>query len=138
MLKKFLNPTIINADLAILILRVGISFFMLRHGYDKLHDFIEGARDFPDPIGLGKVPSFILTIFAEFFCSILLILGLFSRFALITLIICMLVIIFILPKEIIIDDIEHAALFLIPYIVIFISGVGKYSLDNYFFKNSAQ
>jgi putative oxidoreductase len=133
MLKKFLNPTLFNADLAVLVLRVAISLFMVRHGHDKFHNFIEGARDFPDPIGLGAVPSFLLTIFAEFFCSILLILGLFSRFSLITLIICMLVIIFKLPEKIIINDIEHAALFLIVYVSLLISGVGKYSLDNLFF-----
>ncbi len=135
MFKKLLNPTINQADLSILILRVGISFFMLRHGHDKFYDFfVNGARDFPDPIGLGAVPSFLLTIFAEFICSILLVLGLFSRFALITLIICMLVISFILPDKIVIDDIEHAVMFLIVYIAIFISGVGKYSVDNAIFK----
>jgi putative oxidoreductase len=129
MLKKILSPNLINADLAILILRIGISLFMLRHGFQKFQSFIDGSRDFPDPIHIGAVPSFLLTIFAEFFCSILLILGLFSRFALIILIICMLVIIFLLPEKILIDEIEHAALFLIIYIAIFISGVGKYSID---------
>jgi putative oxidoreductase len=78
MLKKLLNPnpTTPQADYGLLILRIGISFFMVHHGYEKLQSLLAGSTDFPDPLHVGGQISLALTVFAEFFCSILLILGL--------------------------------------------------------------
>lgn len=127
---KNLNKQFLNPDLGLLILRVGVSFFMVHHGLDKLQNMLQGAQDFPDPIGLGAKPSMILTIFAEFFCSILLILGLFTRIAVVPLVICMLVIMFVMPDKIEINaDFEHAALYFVSYLAIFFLGAGKYSFD---------
>ncbi|MDZ7896996.1 MAG: DoxX family protein [Arcicella sp.] len=78
MLKKLLNPALQTpqTDYGLLILRVGLSFFMARHGYDKLQSLLAGSTDFPDPLHIGGQMSLALTVFAEFFCSILLALGL--------------------------------------------------------------
>ena len=46
------------------------------HGWRKLLKFFgDDPITFADPIGLGAITSLILTVFAEFFCSILLMLG---------------------------------------------------------------
>jgi putative oxidoreductase len=136
MLKKLLSPTIQTpqTDYGLLILRIGISFFMARHGYDKLQNLLAGSTDFPDPLHIGGQLSLAITVFAEFFCSILLALGLFTRFALIPLIICMLVIVFVVSVKESLDDKEHALLFLVAYIALFSTGAGKFSVDDRLFK----
>jgi putative oxidoreductase len=136
MLKKLLSPTLQTpqTDYGLLILRIGISFFMARHGYDKLQSLLAGSTDFPDPLHIGGQLSLALTVFAEFFCSILLALGLFTRLALIPLIICMVVIVFVVSAKESLDDKEHALLFLVAYIALFCTGAGKFSVDERLFK----
>lgn len=132
MLKRLLNTNLASnkADVGILILRIGISFFMIHHGYDKLQTLLSGGgADFPDPLHIGNKTSLSLTVFAEFLGSLLLIVGFLTRFALISLIICMRVVIFVIHANDPLADKEHAYLFLIPYITIFFTGAGKYSVD---------
>jgi putative oxidoreductase len=69
-----------------------------------------------------------LAIFAEFFCSILLILGLFTRLACIALIITMVVIVSVHDWDLF-NKHELAPTFLVGYVAIFLMGPGKYSLD---------
>jgi putative oxidoreductase len=127
MAQKYHIPVAI--DVAILILRVGTSFFMVRHGFDKLQQLFSGHWDFPDPIGLGSTASALLTVFAEFFCSILLALGALSRPAAVILAFTMGVAAFVVHKAEGIDPQEHALLFLLIYLVIAITGPGKFSID---------
>ena len=137
MLKQLLKTETLGskADIGILILRIGISFFMVHHGYEKLQTLLGGGgADFPDPLHIGNKFSLFLTVFAEFFCSILLMIGLFTRLALIPLIICMFVIIFIVSSNEPLSDKEHAYLFLIPYLTLFLTGAGKISADAKIFK----
>jgi putative oxidoreductase len=132
MLKKLLSPALLSpqTDYGLLILRIGISFFMARHGYDKLQSLLTGSTDFPDPLHIGGQLSLALTVLAEFFCSILLALGLFTRFALIPLIICMVVIVFVVSAKESLDDKEHALIYLMAYIALFCTGAGQFSVDN--------
>ena len=131
MLKKLLNPTpkTPQIDWGLLILRIGISFFMARHGFEKFQNLLAGSTDFPDPLHVGGQLSLALTVLAEFFGSILLALGLFTRFALVPLIICMLVIVLVVSAKESLDDKEHALLFLVAYIGLFFTGAGKFSVD---------
>ena len=124
----------IASDFALLVLRVGVGVAMLTHGYPKFLKVLSGNLSFGDPIGLGQEASLILTAFAEFVCSILLIIGLFTRFATIPLIITMAVVFFIVHGA---DDFgtrEKAFLFLVSYLVLFFTGPGRYSLDKQIFK----
>lgn len=132
MFKQLLKTNLISpkADWGVLILRIGISFFMVHHGYDKLQMLLSGGgADFPDPLHIGNKASLFLTVLAEFLGSLLLIMGLFTRFALILLIICMLVVIFVIHAKDPLADKEHAYLFLIPYIALLFTGAGKFSVD---------
>ena len=73
---------------AVLILRLGLGLIMMvTHGYDKLQHFSKYSSGFSDPFHLGTTVSLSLDIFAEFFCSCLIVLGLFTRLACIPLII---------------------------------------------------
>lgn len=118
-------------DFALLILRTVSSAFMLfAHGLPKLNRlFSSGEINFADPLGIGTVPSLALAVFSEFFCSILVILGLFTRASLIPLIITMFVAGFVHHSADPFAQKEKALLFLLIYVFLFITGPGKYSLN---------
>ena len=136
MLKKYLKSASLpnQVSLAVLILRLSFGFLMIPHGYDKMQEFLAGNHDFPDPLHVSLIVSHGLTVFAEFFCSILLILGLFTRPALVILIGCMAIISFSIHGADPLGDKEHALLYLFVYVSVFLTGAGKYSLDAKIFK----
>ncbi|MCF8277816.1 MAG: DoxX family protein [Flavobacteriales bacterium] len=120
----------IQIDLGLLLLRLASGGFMAySHGWGKLQGMLEGDFSFADPIGIGETPSLILTVFAEFVCGILVALGLFTRAALIPLIITMVVAVFIIHAEDPFSKQEFGLLFLVPYLTLFLAGPGKFSLD---------
>lgn len=129
MLRKLWSTKPLALDLGLLLVRLAVSGFMLTHGYPKLVHFAERAERFSDPLGIGSTASLSLVVFAEFFCSILLFLGLFTRFALVPLMVTMAVVVFIVHGDDPFGDKEKALLFLIPYIGLFFTGPGHWSLD---------
>lgn len=136
MLKRFLKPIKLPAsvDWAVLILRVGISCLMLTHGYAKLTGYLSGDHSFADPIGVGEELSYMLAIGAEFGCSILVILGLGTRLALLPLIFTMVVVVFIVHGNDPFDMKEHGLLFLFAYIALLLTGPGQLSVDSKLFR----
>jgi len=126
------------SDIAILLLRVTVGALMLySHGWGKLMKFFsEEPIGFADPIGLGMTATLILTVFAEVFCSFLLIVGFGTRLATIPLMITMLVAIFVIHWDDPFGKKEFALLYLVPYIVIFLIGAGRYSIDALITKKS--
>ncbi|SHF76985.1 putative oxidoreductase [Flavobacterium segetis] len=132
MIKKFLLPaswSTNSPDFAALLLRLSFGLLMLTHGFPKMLKLINGNFEFADPLGIGIAASLTLTVFSEVICSILIILGLWLRLALIPLIITMIVAVFIVHAN---DDLgtkEMGLLYLFAYISLFLLGSGKYSLD---------
>ncbi len=120
-------------DLATLLLRVIFGGLMLPHGYRKLTMLLENWSEiqFADPIGVGPVFSLILTIFAEFICSILIIVGFKTRFSTIPLIVTMFVAAFIVHGGDPLAKRELSLIYLSGYIAITLLGSGKYSVDGY-------
>jgi putative oxidoreductase len=119
-------------DFAIFLLRFTSGAFMLfAHGLPKLNRlFSSGEITFSDPLGIGTIPSLFLAVFAEFFCSVLLILGLLTRASLIPLIITMFVAAFIHHAGDSFLQIEKALLFLLIFVVLFLTGPGKFALSS--------
>lgn len=107
---------------------------MLTHGIPKLNNFLVGDWSFPDPIGLGSEISLILAIFAEVFCSILILIGYKSRLASMPLIITMLVALLIVHSSDPILDHWNILLYLLAYGLLLHLGGGKYSIT-YFLHN---
>ena len=137
-ISKLLKPGnfTINVDIALLILRVVIGAFMLTHGWGKMETLFSGEPiQFPDPMGVGATASLALAVFTEVLCSILLIIGLGTRFAAILLLITMLVAAFIVHANDGFGKQEFALLYAIIYLTIAVIGAGKYSLDYLLFKN---
>lgn len=121
--------TLTSFNFATLVLRLGFGILMAHHGYGKLTNFAEYQPEFLDFIGLGTGTSLVLAIFAEFICSILLILGLFTRLVTIPLIILSFVIIFVAHGGDFFGEAEAGAHYLAAYVTIFLLGPGDYSLD---------
>jgi putative oxidoreductase len=116
-------------NLAMLVLRVGSGILMMNHGYDKLVHFKEYSANFMNFLGLGGTVSLALVVFAEFFCSIFMILGLFTRFAAIPLIIDVAVAVVKGHDMKIFSEGEHAAIFFLVYVAILLVGPGRISVD---------
>lgn len=115
---------------AMLLLRLGVGILMLEHGYGKLKGFEELEPKFMNFMGIGSTMSLALLIFAEFFCSIFLILGLFTRLAAIPLIIATCVMVFKAHHGLVFTEAQLPALFLLCYLVILLVGPGRASVDS--------
>ena len=123
-----------------LILRIIFgSSMVIGHGWRKFL-LITGGEPikFADPIGLGETTSLYLTVFAEVACSILIVIGLFTRGAVIPLLITMLVALLVIHISDPFAKQEMALMYAAVYLSIFLLGPGKYSLDNYLFRTKRQ
>ena len=120
-----------NFDWATLLLRLGLGAFMIYgHGWGKFMRFFgEEAISFRDPFGLGPEITLGLVVFAEVVCALLLILGLFTRWATIPLIIAMSFAAFIAHAGDPFSQQEKALMYLIGFIAILLLGAGRFSLD---------
>ena len=116
--------------LAKLILRIGFGGFMLTHGIPKMMTLFAGGEiQFADPIGLGATASLVLTVFAEFVCAALIVIGFKTKWATYPLIITMLVAAFVVHADDPIGKKEFALLYAVGFIAISLLGAGKYSID---------
>ena len=130
-MKKLISTayTGFSFNLAMFILRVILGVLMIPHGYNKLVGFAEGKKDFMNFLGLGSTISLALVIFSELFCSVFLIMGLFTRVVCAILLIQMIVVVFKAHNAEIFGDGEHALLYLAGYLTLLLLGPGKASLD---------
>lgn len=119
-----------HVDGAILILRVAVAGLMLTHGIPKLQNLIEGGEiQFPGVMGMSPLLSLSLAVFAEVFCSILIMIGLATRLAVMSPIITMLIAAFVFHLDGPFAEKELALLYLFMYLPIMILGSGRFSLD---------
>lgn len=115
---------------ALLLLRIGLGILILPHGYSKLSHFGSLQYKFMNFMHMGSRISLILAIFAEFFCAILLILGLFTRLACVPLVITMAVALFVANNGDFFGKGEVPALYLTGFIAILLAGPGRASVDS--------
>ena len=133
MIMKRLFQTDTHAEylnILVLVLRITLAAFMLTHGGPKFSKLLAGGDiQFGDPLGLGPSISLILVVFAEFFCSLLIGVGLGTRLAAIPLMITMLVAAFISHGTDPFRDKEMALLYFLFYLALLVIGGRKYSFD---------
>lgn len=131
-MKKFLSTAYSeNAfNLALLLLRLTFGLLIcIHHGFPKLMHFSNQQAIFFDPFHIGHKWSLILVLFAEIFCGLLLVLGLFTRFAALVLVIQLAVAAFLFHKGQGLDHQELAFLYLTAFISILLVGPGRFSVD---------
>lgn len=103
---------------------------LVNHGLGKMDKLFNGdPTQFADVMGIGAPASLGLAVFSEVFCAGLLVLGLFTRWVSVPLVITMLVAAFVVHGADPLAKKEMALLYLIPYIVLALKGAGEYSLD---------
>lgn len=113
----------------ILILRLGMGGILMKYGYYKMVHFAEVKAQFINFLGIGQGTSLALVIFAEFFCALFVLLGLFTRLATIPVIIVMCVALFKAHNADFLGEGEKVTIFLAGYLSILFVGPGKISVD---------
>ena len=112
----------------LLALRVFFGILFLTHGLDKLMNLNTLSNTYPSVLGLGGYTTLMITIFAEFCCSLFLITGLLERILVVPMIIAMAVAFFDVHDAMMPEG-ELSLIYLIMFFILFITGPGKFSID---------
>ena len=116
-------------DISLLSFRLLFGLLFMIHGLSKINDFGQMALTFPDPLGVGSEISLILAIFGEVVCSAMLMLGLLTRLSLLPMMFTMCIAFFVIHAGAPFSAKELSFIYLATFMIIWISGAGKYSLD---------
>lgn len=138
MKKTLLSSEPLNLDLAALLARLIFGgFIILGHGWFKVQLWMDGkAALFKATLGLGAEIELFLAIVAEVLCGMLVLVGFQTRLASIPLIFAMFVAsvlfhwndqFFYLPGYV--SNKEFAIVYGVGFMLIFLLGSGKYSID---------
>lgn len=98
--------------------------------YPKWSSFQELSTVFPDPLGIGSPLSLGLAIFGELVCSMAFIVGFLYRLAMIPMIFTMIVAFFVVHANDVFAVKELAFIYLVVFILMYIAGPGKFSIDH--------
>tara|TARA_B100000686_G_scaffold345249_1_gene429486 strand:+ start:13374 stop:13745 length:372 start_codon:yes stop_codon:yes gene_type:complete len=120
---------VIFSDFGKLILRLSLSIMMLTHGLAKINKLFAEEINFSDPIGLGPLNSLILVAFAEFIAPIFIIVGYKTKWFALFPFIAMAVVVFFVHWDDPFGRKEKALLYMFGFLVVFLIGPGKYSLE---------
>ncbi len=117
-----------GVSLLILVVRVVFGVLFFTHGLDKMMNFSALSDTYPSVLGLSGYMTLMLTIFAEFCCSLFLIAGLLQRIMTIPMIIAMGVAFFDVHDAMLPEG-ELALIYFVMFIVLFFVGPGRFSVD---------
>ncbi len=115
-------------SLLILIVRAVFGVLFFTHGLDKMMNFNELIENYPSIFGFSGYTVLMVTIFCEFCCSLFLIAGLIVRIMTVPMILAMGVAFFDVHDAMMPEG-ELALIYFLVFIVLFIFGPGRYSLD---------
>ncbi len=123
-----IKPYLVNINL--LLFRVIISFALMTHGYGKLIRLIEGDIWGRTHFIFNEEVSMALVVFGEFFAPLFVAIGLGTRIFAIPIIYTFCVIVFDVHWGDSFGKMEKGLMFLVSYVLIFLAGPGKISVDN--------
>lgn len=118
-------------SLLLLALRILFGMLLLSHGIQKWTNYENMSATFPDPLGVGSSVSLGLAIFGELACSIGFIFGALYRLAMIPMIFTMCVAFFVVHGNDPFAAKELAFVYLVVFVLMYITGPGKFSLDRF-------
>ncbi len=136
MLKRFLLmsffPRRVDCGLLALRLMAAIPLF-LKHGTEKLFRFGHMTAFFPNPLHIGVVPSLLFATLSDGICTLLIIIGLATRWAALVCFINIFVALVFVHHFAIFgprgDHGELMLLYLAAMAMVILGGAGKYSVD---------
>lgn len=117
-----------GVSILILCLRLFFGALFMMHGLDKLTHFNELSTTYTSVLGLGSYMTLMLSIFTELCCSIFLMTGLLVRITVIPMIVAMAVAFFDVHDAMMPEG-ELALIYLILFIILYLTGPGRYSID---------
>jgi putative oxidoreductase len=119
-------------DMALLVLRVwaGLLLFF-QHGLVKITHFSQMSAHFPNPIHIGPLPSLLFATLSDAICSLLVVLGVGTRYA------ALIVVINLATAFTLVHHMklsgpgngEIPLLFCGAFLTLVIAGAGRYSVD---------
>jgi putative oxidoreductase len=118
-------------DFGLLVLRVvlgGTLFF--KHGLEKLTHFSQMSAHFPNPVHVGSHASLIFALLSDSICSLLVLVGLGTRFAAFIIVVNMSVALYLVHHMALRQ--EHGEMMLIyiaGFLALVFAGAGRFSLD---------
>ncbi len=140
MLNRLLFPRYDNLpptySLLLLLGRVSFGILFLMHGLDKLLNYNQIVATFPDPLGIGREMSLILSIFAELICSLFFIAGLLFRIVLFPMIFSMAIALFVVHASQPFAAKELACIYMIVFTLLWLTGPGEYAFDQFLIKRN--
>lgn len=130
-IKSLIGNTTDNNKISygLLALRIFISVLLMTHGFGKISNYEVLSTKFPDFLGIGSEWNLILVILAEIGCSILIILGFFTRLSTLPIMFSMIIAAFIAHAADPFSVKEMAILYLGLFTFILYTGAGKFSID---------
>jgi len=119
-------------DWGMLLFRGTIGLMMaFSHGLGKVKTLFSGEEIvFADPIGLGQPVSLFLAASSEFLLSLLVVVGLATRLSTLPVAFTMGVAAFVIHANDPFQKQEFALLYFASFVLIFLLGPGKYSIDS--------
>ncbi len=123
-----------RTSILLLAVRLVVGIMFITNGIEKIENFKTLSDTFPNLIGLGSELSLILSIFAEFVCTLGFITGFLYRLSLIAIIFNMFVATFLYAPHSSFHHRELAMLYFVVFIFMFFAKAGRYSLDFLFFQ----
>lgn len=129
--KLLFNEQISSSTRSTLLLfaRIIFGFLFLTHGIAKIFFYSQTPDSFPDPLGFGNALSLWLVLFAEVVCSIGFMLGALFRLCLVPMIFTMCIAFFVIHAGDPLTAKEPSLMYLTLFVLLFITGPGKYSID---------
>jgi putative oxidoreductase len=131
-MKKLLSTRYSPAafNIAIFLLRGSLAVLIcLSHGVPKIANFSAWKNQFYDPFHISGAATLVLSIFAEVFAAMFVLLGLFTRLAALVLVIDLIFASFVYHYGRPLEQYEDALIFLVGFLVILLVGPGKISVD---------
>lgn len=117
-------------DAGLLVLRIGLAALIWTfHMGRKLGHVSEELREFPDPLGIGHAPSFVMAIGAEGACSLLVAIGFATRLLSLPIVFTMTMVLVLGARGFEGADVQSALLYALPYVVLVLTGGGRWSVD---------
>ena len=123
-------PLLHRTQVGVFVLRVGVALLMLTHGWGKLVMLMDGrGSEWMDPLGIGPTASLALCVFAEFFCSVAILVGFLTRAASFVLVVNFWVAVFVYGDQSVWPQNELPLLYMICFVALIGTGSGPLGVD---------